>query len=162
MVNSGFLYLSMESLNLPKYEPRIERRDGKLVIFDPIRKKLIVLTPEEWVRQHFLNYMIETLGYPKSRIRVESGVSYNSLNKRSDIVFYNAELKPEILIECKAASVRVDQNTFNQLGVYNKTLGARYMIATNGLVHYICCRAPDSDQFDFLDRIPSYTDLNQD
>ena len=153
-----FYICSMESLNLPNYEPRIEKRDGKLVIFDPIRKKMIILTPEEWVRQHFINYLLEGLDYPRTRIRVESGVSYNGLLKRSDIVFYNKSLKPQVLIECKAASVKIDQKTFNQLGMYNKTLGAKYMIATNGLVHYACDQKSDGS-FDFLEQVPAYKDL---
>lgn len=151
----------MESLNLPKYEPRIDKRDGKLVIFDPIRKKWVVLTPEEWVRQHFVNYLIVNLGYPRSKLRVESGVSYNNLPKRSDIVFYDMELKPLVLIECKAASVKIDQKTFDQLGMYNKTLGAKYMIATNGLVHYACYKSATQNEFKFMKEIPAYADLEK-
>jgi len=149
----------MESLNLPKYEPRIEKRDGKLVIFDPIRKKLVVLTPEEWVRQHFINYLLVELGYPRSKIRVESGVSYNNLPKRSDIVFYNDKLEPLVLIECKAASIKIDQKTFDQLGMYNKTLGAKYIVATNGIIHYVCFKSEESGSFEFLKELPAFKDL---
>ena len=150
---------SMESLNLPEYKPRLERREGKLAIFDPVRKKLVILTPEEWVRQHFLNYMIQDLKYPKSRIKIESGLAYNSLQKRSDLVFYDNELKPQVLVECKAASVKIDQHTFDQLAIYNKTLGAKYIIATNGMVHYACCRLAESEKFDYLGSIPAYSEL---
>ncbi len=149
----------MESLNLPKYEPRIERREGKLVIFDPIRKKFIVLTPEEWVRQHFINYLVEHLGYPMSRMRVESGVSYNKMTKRSDIVVYDSSLRPEILVECKSSSVKVDQGTFDQLGMYNKTLGAKFIIATNGLTHYAC--KIEGNDFEFLNTVPTYEELKR-
>lgn len=154
-----FYICSMDSLNLPKYEPRIEKRDGKLVIFDPIRKKSVVLTPEEWVRQHYLNYLLTELAYPKSRIRVESGVSYNNLPKRSDIVFYDENLKPQILIECKAASIKIDQKTFDQIGMYNRTLGARFLVATNGITHYTCCKSNSAEGFEFLEQLPAFKDL---
>lgn len=149
----------MDSLNLPSYEYRIEQKDGNLVIFDPIRKKLIVLTPEEWVRQHFVNYLTEHLGYPASRIRVESGTSYNKRAKRTDILIYGDELQPLVLVECKAAHVAIDQSTFNQISVYNKTLKARIMICSNGMVHYACQYDPERNKTDFLEQIPSYSDL---
>jgi hypothetical protein len=149
----------MDSLNLPAYDYRIEQRDGKLVIFDPIRKKFIVLTPEEWVRQHFVNYLTRHLGYPASRIRVESGTSYNKRARRTDILVYDNQLEPLVLVECKAASVAINQSTFNQVSVYNKTLRARLIICSNGLVHYACSFDKQTETISFLDNIPKYSDL---
>ena len=149
----------MDALNLPAYEYRIEQRGGKLVIFDPIRKKFIVLTPEEWVRQHFVNFLTQHLGYPASRVRVESGTAYNKRAKRTDILIYDDELKPLVLVECKAASVAINQATFNQISVYNKTLQARFLICSNGMVHYACEYDPNTESVAFLERIPAYSDL---
>ncbi|MCE7993117.1 MAG: type I restriction enzyme HsdR N-terminal domain-containing protein [Roseivirga sp.] len=149
----------MNSLNLPAYKYRIEQNGGKLAIFDPIRKKFIILTPEEWVRQHFINYLTQHLGYPASRIRVESGTSYNKRAKRTDILIYNDELEPLVLVECKAAHVAVNQSTFNQISVYNKTLKAKVLICSNGMVHYACRYDAGNESVSFLDQIPHYSDL---
>lgn len=149
----------MNSLNLPAYEYRLEQNGGKLAIFDPIRKKFIVLTPEEWVRQHFVNYLTHHLGYPASRIRVESGTSYNKRAKRTDILIYDDQLEPLVLVECKAAHVAVSQATFNQISVYNKILKAKILICSNGMVHYACNYDLETNAVSFLDHIPHYQDL---
>lgn len=149
----------MDSLNLPAYQYRIEQRSGKLVIFDPIRKKFVVLTPEEWVRQHFINYLTEHLGYPASRVRVESGTKYNKRAKRTDILIYDDELQPLVLVECKAQSVGISQATFDQISVYNKTLKAPLLVCSNGMVHYACAYNKDDESIRFLDSIPPYADL---
>lgn len=153
-------FCQMDSLNLPAYKYRIQQQGGKLVIFDPIRKKYVVLTPEEWVRQHFLNYLVNDLGYPASRVRIESGTAYHKRAKRTDILIYDRELKPLVLVECKAASVPVRQNTFDQISVYNKTLKAPILICTNGMVHYACRYHADEESVQFLDHIPPYSDLS--
>lgn len=149
----------MDALNLPEYEYRIEQRAGKLVIFDPIRKKFIVLTPEEWVRQHFVNFMVNHLGYPMSLMRVESGTSYNKRAKRTDVLVYDRDLKPQVLVECKAASVAINQSTFDQIATYNKTLGAPVLVCTNGLTHYACIFNQEKGAFEFLDKVPAFDDL---
>ncbi len=149
----------MENLNLPTYAYRIEQRRGKLAIFDPIRKKFIILTPEEWVRQHFINYMISHLGYPASLIRVESGTQYNKRAKRTDVLVYDQELKPLVLVECKAAHVPISQDTFDQASVYNKTLQATILVCTNGMVHYACQYDAEKEAVSFLDHLPAYSDL---
>jgi len=149
----------MLELNLPKYKYRIEQRAGKLAIFDPIRKKFIVLTPEEWVRQHFLNFLNTHLKYPASLTSVETGHKYNSLTKRSDIMVRDNALKPLVLVECKAASVAIDDSTIRQLAVYNTQCNARLLIATNGLVTYAgLCKTP-GEKFKTLDQIPDYDSL---
>lgn len=149
----------MDSLNLPAYSYRIEQRSGKLVIFDPIRKKFVVLTPEEWVRQHFVNYLTVHLGYPASHIRTESGTHYNKRSKRTDILIYDNELRPLLLVECKAASVAVSQSAFDQISVYNKTLRAKVLVCSNGMVHYACAYDAQTGSVRFLDNIPAYADL---
>ena len=149
----------MDQLNLPTYSYRIEQRRGKLAIFDPIRKKFIVLTPEEWVRQHFVNYLTNHLGYPASLIRVESGTQYNQKAKRTDVLVYDPELKPLVLVECKAAHVPINQATFDQASIYNKTLQAQILICTNGMVHYACRYEAETGKMVFLDHMPAYADL---
>ena len=126
----------MNQLNLPAYKPSLRKDRGKVYIFDIIRKKYVVLTPEEWVRQHFINYLIQELNYPKSLFRIEGSLSYNKLQKRSDILIYNREGKPWMLIECKSPTIKLTQRAFNQVAVYNMTIGAQYIAVTNGMVHY--------------------------
>ncbi|WP_323757637.1 type I restriction enzyme HsdR N-terminal domain-containing protein [Roseivirga sp.] len=149
----------MDSLNLPAYEYRLDKRDGKLVIFDPIRKKFVVLTPEEWVRQHFIHFLTGSLGYAMSRMSVETGNKYNQLQKRSDILFYDEHMKPLVIVECKAPSVKINQNAFDQVAVYNKTLQAKLLIVTNGMVHYACWFDEEKQKVSFLDEIPSLQEL---
>ena len=113
----------MLELNLPTYDYRLEERGSKLVIFDPIRKKFITLTPEEWVRQHFINLLTNHLGYPASRLNVEGGIKFNKLLKRVDLMILDESMKPQVLVECKAPSVSITQAAAAQL-VYNKVCDA--------------------------------------
>tara|TARA_A100000171_G_scaffold46642_1_gene51686 strand:- start:347 stop:808 length:462 start_codon:yes stop_codon:yes gene_type:complete len=149
----------MDSLNLPAYEYRLDKRDGKLVIFDPIRKKFVVLTPEEWVRQHFIHFLASNLGYSMSRMSVETGNKYNQLQKRSDILLYDEFMKPLVIVECKAPSVKITQNAFDQIAVYNKTLKAKLLIVTNGMAHYACWFDEEEQKVSFLEKIPSLQEL---
>ncbi|HEY3404749.1 MAG TPA: type I restriction enzyme HsdR N-terminal domain-containing protein [Ohtaekwangia sp.] len=126
----------MISLNLPSFEYQLKKEDGKVLIFDSIRKKYLVLTPEEWVRQHFIHYLINERKYPRSLIRLEGGLSYNTLSKRSDIVVFNREGKPWMVVECKAHDQPINDNTLRQASIYNAKLQAKYLAVTNGLVHY--------------------------
>ena len=128
----------MVKLNLPRYDTQINRVDGKVAIFDVLRKRYVVLTPEEWVRQHFLNYLIEHLRYPRSLIKVEGGLTFNTLRKRSDIVVFNRQGTPWMVVECKAPDLRLSQKIIAQASTYNHTLKARYIVITNGLSH-VCC-----------------------
>jgi hypothetical protein len=129
----------MTALNLPPFEHKLKKAEGKFWIFDVLRKKYMVLTPEEWVRQHFVHYLMTELKYPRSLIKVEGGLSYNQLQKRSDIVVFDRAGKPWMLIECKSPDETVGDNTLRQASVYNKTLGANYLVVTNGLKH-LCYR----------------------
>ncbi len=126
----------MQTLNLPSYNFKITQKEEGEFIFDIIRKKNILLTPEEWVRQHMLHYLHKDLGYPKGLLKVESGVTYNGRMKRSDLVIYDNEGKPNILVECKAPTVKIDQSTLEQVAMYNRTLNASIIVLTNGLTHY--------------------------
>ena len=128
----------MTQLNLPPFNHRLKEAEGKLWIFDPLRKKFLVLTPEEWVRQHFVNYLIAHLNYPKSLIKVEGGLTYNQLAKRSDIVVFGREGKPWMLVECKSPDIKLGEQTVRQAAMYNSKLGAKYIAVSNGLSHLVC------------------------
>ena len=148
----------MESLNLPKYKFAILKKDKKIQIFDPIRKKYVVLTPEEWVRQHFLNYLTEHLHFPRSLIRVEGGFHYNRMLKRSDIVVHGRKGEPLMLVECKAPGVSIDEKTMEQAAAYNRILSARFLVLTNGLVH-VCCDLK-AGSGGFLEKIPDWLEIS--
>lgn len=126
----------MEALNLPAFVYKIKKTEGKTWIFDVIRKKYLVLTPEEWVRQHFINYLIQHLHYPKGLIAPERGTTYNTLAKRTDICVYDSAGEVQILVECKASSVKISAETVKQATTYNQKIKAPYIVLTNGLEHY--------------------------
>jgi predicted type IV restriction endonuclease len=132
-------------LNLPSANFSMRKDQGKVWIFDMIRKKYVVLTPEEWVRQHFVHYLINDLKYPRSLFRLEGALTYNSLQKRSDILIRDREGKPWMLVECKSPAIKLTQKAFNQIAVYNMTIGATFLAVTNGMVHY-CCPAPKAGE----------------
>ena len=140
----------MVSLNLPSFEYKLKEVNGKVWIFDGIRKKYIVLTPEEWVRQHFINYLIQHLNYPKALFKVETGLSYNRLAKRTDIIVFNRQGEPWMVIECKAPHIQLDEQAARQVSMYSKTLNVRYLVLTNGIKH-LC--------FDVLQELKHLTEL---
>ena len=146
----------MYQLNLPKYEPTLKKEEGKIWIFDVIRKKYIVLTPEEWVRQHFVNYLITELKYPKSLFRIEGSLTYNKLQKRSDILIFDRSGKAWMLIECKSPTIKLNQKAFNQVAVYNMTIGAKYLAVTNGMAHFVCEAASLGNESKFLNSFPLF------
>ncbi len=126
----------MQILNLPSFNAKIKEENGKKSIFDNIRMKYVVLTPEEWVRQHFLNLMVEYLKYPKGLIAVETVVKVNNLKQRADIVLYNRNRIPVLIVECKAPGIILGQDVVTQAARYNSALGVNYIVVTNGLVSY--------------------------
>jgi hypothetical protein len=126
----------MYKLNLPEFDYKLKKAEDKIWIFDGIRKKYIVLTPEEWVRQHFIQYLIQQRSYPKSLIRIEGGLVYNQLQKRTDIVVFNRQGKPWMIVECKSPDVPLSPATLSQASVYNASLKAEFITVTNGMVHY--------------------------
>ena len=146
----------MQKLNFPSYSFRIKSSENKTLIFDIIRKKYVVLTPEEWVRQHVLKFLLEEKKYPASLIAVEKQLKLHTRTKRTDIVVYNRKGTPEVLIECKAPSVKITQETFNQIARYNLTANASYLMVTNGLEHYFCQIDTKNETYVFLKDIPGY------
>lgn len=146
----------MSSLNLPKFDWDIRENKGSTTIFDPLRKRHIVLTPEEWVRQHFVQYLIQHLKYPKSLIQLERGHAYNTLAKRTDILIYDRSGSPYMLVECKASHIKIDEKVFQQASVYNKTIQAKYLVVTNGIQHYCCSIDHANGNFKFLDELPAF------
>ena len=149
----------MQELNLPQFDLKIKTENGKDYIFDIIRKKHLLLTPEEWVRQHFIHFLIYHYKYPKSLFKIESGLKYNSLKKRSDILVYNREGNPFLLVECKSADVKVSQDSFVQIAMYNYSIKAGYIIVTNGLKHYCCAVDHENKKYEFIKDIPAFLDL---
>ena len=129
----------MHKLNLPEFDYKLKKADGKVWIFDVIRKKYIVLTPEEWVRQHVVHYLLADRKYPRSLIKVEGGLVYNQLQKRTDIVVFDRQGKPWMIVECKSPALPVSVATLTQASVYNSALQAEYLAVTNGLIHF-CAR----------------------
>lgn len=120
-------------LNLPSFDCKVTKTEDKVYIFDEIRKKNLVLTSEEWVRQHFVHLLVSHYHYSKNLLRLEGGFSYNKLAKRSDIVVYDTALQPFLLVECKAASVALNEDVIKQVVIYNKTLQCPYLCITNGM-----------------------------
>ncbi len=128
----------MIKLNLPTFDTELRQEGGKVLIFDVLRKRHVSLTPEEWVRQHFIHYLIHHLRYPRGLIKVEGGLTFNSLQKRSDIVVFDRTGSPWMVIECKAPDLQLSERTVMQASMYNHTLKARYLVVTNGMSH-VCC-----------------------
>jgi len=141
-------------LNLPKFEIQVKEMDKGTCIFDVIRKKYIVLTPEEWVRQHFIHFLINSYKYPKSLMKVESGLKYNNLQKRSDIQVYTRKGHPFLIVECKASNVKLDSKVIDQAALYNKSIGADYIIVTNGM-NFRCLKTT-SIIVEWVEKIPVF------
>jgi len=146
----------MHQLNLPTYKFKIKSNENKYAIFDIVRKKYVSLTPEEWVRQHFIHYLIEEKKYPISLIAIEKKITINKLTKRTDILVFNSKGLPHIIVECKAPSINITQNAFDQIARYNLKLNANYLLVTNGLKHYYCKMDFSKEEYVFLDTIPDY------
>ena len=149
----------MIKLNLPEYSFRIRDLNSKRQIFDEVRKRFVALTPEEWVRQNFLKYLLAEKKYPQSLISVEGGLKLFKRKKRTDIVVYNNLGKPLLIVECKAPDVVIDQNVFDQIVRYNMALQVKYLILTNGLNHYSCSIDYSRKTYNFLKEIPDYPEL---
>ena len=147
----------MQDLNFPSYSFRIKNSQNRQYIFDGIRKKFVVLQPEEWVRQHVLRYLVFTKNYPKSLINVEKQLLVNELKKRYDVVVYNPDGSIFLLIECKAPEVRITQATFDQIAQYNYQLEAQHLMVTNGLDHYYCEMDHVNEKYRFLEDIPDFS-----
>ena len=146
----------MKSLNYPNYSFRFKNSENKTYIFDEIRKKFVVLTPEEWVRQNTLQYLIQEKKYSTSFINVEKLVKVNRINKRYDIVVFNPDGSIFLLIECKAPEIQISQQTFDQIARYNLALKATFLMVTNGLNHYFCQMDFENEKYTFLKELPNH------
>ena len=149
----------MELLNFPASEFRFRKSDSQTVIFDEIRKKFLVLTPEEWVRQHVVQYLINEKKYPKSLINVEKILKINGIPKRYDIVVFNTDGSIFILVECKAPQVKISQHVFDQIARYNMAMQSQLLMVTNGLNHYYCKLDYENERYDFMPELPMYQNL---
>lgn len=144
-------------MNFPVYSFRFKNSENKVSIFDEIRKKFILLTPEEWVRQHVVQFLLQDKKYPKSYINVEKLIKINDLSKRYDGVVFQPNGDIFLLIECKAPEVPISQQTFDQIARYNLVLKAKYLMVTNGLNHYFCQMDFENEKYVFLKELPEYS-----
>lgn len=149
----------MQSLNLPNYPFQIKEEDKKTKIFDEIRRQYFVLTPEEWVRQHLVQFLIHEKKYPKNLIALEKGLKLNGMQKRMDVLVYDKFGKPLLMIECKAPSVKINQAVFEQIGRYNIQMQLPYLLVSNGLEHYCAQIDFENGKISFLPTIPMYEEL---
>jgi hypothetical protein len=146
----------MQKLNLPEYSFKIQTGKGKDQIFDPIRKKYVVLTPEEWVRQNFIRYLIHDKKYPSSLMAIEKQLLVNNQPRRYDLVIYNRKGHPNIIVEFKAPSVKIAQDTFDQAVRYNMALKVKYIVVSNGMQHFACEIDYEKNSYSFLKAIPGF------
>ena len=147
----------LQELNFPKFSFRFKNKENKISIFDVIRKRFVILQPEEWVRQHCIHYLIDYKGYPKSLINIEKELIINSLRKRYDIVIFNSDGSIHLIVECKAPTININQNVFDQIALYNLSLNATYLMISNGINHYYCQMDFKKEKYHFLKDIPEYT-----
>ncbi len=144
----------MRDLNFPDFQFRFKINENKRFIFDDIRKKYVLLTPEEWVRQHVVQFLIKIKKYPQSYINVEKVVKINNMNKRYDIVVFTPTGTIFLLVECKEPSVKITQTVFDQIARYNMSLNAQFLMVTNGLDHYYCKLDYVNKKYQFLTDLP--------
>ena len=150
------LPLGMEQLNFPSYNFDVRNADGSVVILDRVRQRFVPLTPEEWVRQHLIQYLVEDLDVPKGFIALEASIPAHDRNYRADVVVYDRNMQPVLIAECKNPSVKIKQDVFDQIGLYNTVCKAPYLLVTNGLQHY-CCRVDHKNRESrFTNELPSY------
>ena len=143
-------------LNLPDYHFRFAKKNGKNCIFDEIRKKFVVLNPEEWVRQNFIQFLLDKKKYPSSLMAVEKKVEINHQPQRFDLLIYDRNGNPLVMAEFKSPEVRITQDAFNQVVRYNMVLKVKYIFVSNGLQHFACLIDYQNNSFRFLEEIPEY------
>ena len=149
----------MHPLNLPRYSFNIQTKEQKKYIFDAFRRKFVKLTPEEWVRQHFARYLVEEKDYAASLMALEMNMNFNRLTYRADIVVYNRQASPVMIVECKAPDIGIRQDHFDQIIRYNMHLKVQYLTVTNGIEHYCCRFDRENGRYEFLKDIPVYSRL---
>lgn len=149
----------LTELNLPTYSFRFQTQQNRQLIFDAIRKKFVALTPEEWVRQHFVRFLVEDKQYPASLMAIETGLKINQNQFRADLLVHNRKGEPLVLVEFKAPTVKVTQQTFDQITRYNMTFRVPYLIVSNGMEHYCCAVDLENQSYAFLKEIPEFGEL---
>ena len=149
----------MIRLNLPTFEMKVSGTRQQPKILDVLRRKYVAITPEEWVRQHFVHYLIEHKGYPASLLANEVKLKIGSKTLRADSVLYSTQLSPRMIVEYKAPHIKITQQTFDQIFAYNLLLKADYLVVSNGLSHYCCKQDADSQKYVFFEDIPTYENL---
>jgi len=151
----------MEQLNLPEFKFRIRDRSDRQEIFDPVRKIFVILTSEEWVRQNFIQYLVQVKNVPLSLIGVEKAMTLNKMTKRSDILVFGKKGLPVMVVECKAPAIGISQNVFDQVARYNMTLKVKYLVVTNGREHYRCLIDFEKAAYSFVEEIPDFELLKE-
>ena len=146
----------MRQLNFKQYSFRFKNRENKPLIFDVVRKKFMVLTPEEWVRQNTIQYLVKELNIPLSLINVEKQIKLHGTIKRYDIVTFNPDGSIHLIVECKADSIKISQDTFDQIARYNLVLKSTFLMVTNGMDHYYCKMDLQNHRYSFLETLPEY------
>lgn len=149
----------MLQLNLPQYSFRIKKQNEKLIIFDSQRKRYVALTPEEWVRQNFIRFLIEEKGYPAAYLAIEKQLNMNGMKKRCDAILYNEHAQPFLIIELKAPNVAISQATFDQVAVYNAKLKVDFFIISNGIEHFCCKVNLKTARYEFFPEIPDFNQI---
>jgi diaminopimelate epimerase len=145
----------MQQLNLPVYPLRLKHNGNSPFVFDEFRSKWLSLTPEEWVRQHFAHYLVQEKKFPKGRMALEYSIQVNKQPRRCDIVYFNEEMAPELIVECKAPDIPINQKVFDQIVRYNFELKVPFLVVTNGIKHFACRIDYKNMKYDFLTEIPS-------
>lgn len=151
----------MQKLNLPPYSINVRQEDGKQKILDILRRRFVKLTPEEWVRQHFIHYLIEHLGYPQGLLANETELIIGDKRLRCDSVLYGTDRQPKMIIEYKAPKVQITQKVFDQISAYNILLHVDYLIISNGMQHYCLKMDYDTQSYHFLNEIPQYNEIKK-
>lgn len=151
----------MQRLNLPEYQFNIKQKEGGYSIFDTLRKRWVALTPEEWVRQNFVRYLIESREFPSALMNNEISLTQNGIKRRCDTLVAARDGSPLVIVEYKSPQVEITQKTFDQIVRYNIVLRAKYLIVSNGLSHYCCMINYESNSYSFLEEIPGYNELVQ-
>ena len=144
------------SLNLPSFDISIAQRNGRPTVFDPLRRRFVALTPEEWVRQHFVNYLVQHLHYPAGLMANEVELTVGDKHLRCDTLLYNKNMQPQMIIEYKAPHIALSQKVFDQITAYNLLLHVDYLVVSNGMEHLCCQMDYDNRRYVFLHDIPDY------
>tara|TARA_R110000850_G_C9996309_1_gene468338 strand:+ start:68454 stop:68930 length:477 start_codon:yes stop_codon:yes gene_type:complete len=156
-LKKNYHFCDMQELHFPSYSFRFKSSENKISIFDEIRKKFVILKPEEWVRQHVVQFLLSEKNYPKSHVNVEKVLILNNTRKRYDIVVFNPDGSIHLIVECKAPHINIHQETFDQIARYNLSLDATYLMVTNGLQHYYCKLDYENEKYIFLEEVPNYS-----